>query len=206
MREAIFMSGRGGHGILLAGTIVAEAAMQAGLNVSWYPIYDPEVRGGRTTCMVVISDGPVGSPIAGRYTIAVLMDETSVEQQLPQVTEGGVALINTSLAQVPPGTQIRIVGLPVSQMAEEMGEERVANMVMLGMFSAATGALSVAQLAAALPSVLSERHHKLIPLNRQAMEAGFKAVEAEDRRAVAATAHAGATGTAATAGGSQNVG
>lgn len=178
MREAIFMSGRGGHGILLAGTIVAEAAMQAGLDASWYPIYDPEVRGGRTTCMVVISDTSVGSPIAGRYTVAVLMDEPAVEQFLSQVTEDGVALVNTSLAQVPPDAKVRTVGLPVSQMAEELGDERVANMVMLGMLSAATGVLSVEQLAAALPVVLSERHHKLIPLNRRAMEAGYEAARA----------------------------
>jgi 2-oxoglutarate ferredoxin oxidoreductase subunit gamma len=173
MREAIFMSGRGGHGILLAGTIVAEAAMQAGLDASWYPIYDPEVRGGRTTCMVVISDTAVGSPIAGRYSVAVLMDEPAVEQFLPQVNAGGVALVNSSLAQVPADAPVRVVAVPVSQMAEDLGDERVANM-----FAAATGALSVEQLTAALPTVLAERHHKLIPLNRQAMEAGYEAAQA----------------------------
>ena len=178
MREAIFMSGRGGHGILLAGTIVAEAAMQAGLNTSYYPIYDPEVRGGRTTCMVVIADGPVGSPIAGRYTAAVLMDEIAVERHLPEVAEGGVALINTTLAQIPEQTAVRIVGVPVSQLAEDLGDERISNMVMLGMLSAATGAVTLEQLGAALPVLISERHHKLIPLNLKAMEAGYQAAQA----------------------------
>ncbi len=175
MREAIFMSGRGGQGVLLSGTIVAEAAMQAGLNVSYYPIYDPEVRGGRTTCMVVVADGPVGSPIAGRYTTAVLMDEIAVERHLPEVAEGGVALVTTTLAEMPEETSARIVGAPVSQMAEDLGDERVSNMVMLGMLAGATGMLTVEQIAAALPVLIAERHHKLIPLNIRAIEAGYEA-------------------------------
>jgi 2-oxoglutarate ferredoxin oxidoreductase subunit gamma len=172
------MSGRGGQGVLLAGTIVAQAGMQAGLNVSWYPIYDPEVRGGRTTCMVVVSDGPVGSPIAGRYTAGVLMDEYAVERHLPEIGEGGVAVVNTSLAKLPTEATVRAVGLPVTKMAEDLGDERVSNMVMLGMLAAATGILTVDQLAEALPHVLSERNQKLIPLNRRAMQAGFEAAQA----------------------------
>ena len=179
MREAIFMSGRGGQGVLLAGQILSQAAMQAGLDVSWYPVYDPEVRGGRTTCMVVIADGPVGSPVAGRYSAAALMDEIAVERHLPKVAAEGVAIFNSSLAQAPPDDPHRLVALPATQMAEALGDERTTNMVMLGALAAATSVLTVEQLGAALPQVLGERHHHLIPLNLQAMAAGWAAAVAQ---------------------------
>lgn len=175
MRESVFMSGRGGQGVLLAGQIVAQAAMQAGLNVSWYPIYDPEVRGGRTTCMVVVADGPVGSPVAGKYSAALLFDEIAVERHLAAVTEDGVGMINASLAEVPPDS--RAAGLPATEMAEDLGTQQATNMVMLGALAAATGMLTVEQMAAALPELISARHHDLIPLNINALEAGYAAYQ-----------------------------
>lgn len=173
MREAIFMSGRGGQGVLLAGQLVAQAAMQAGLNTSWYPIYDPEVRGGRTTCMVVVADGPVGSPVAGRYSAAVLMDEYAVERHLPEVAEDGVAIVNTSLATIPEGEAGRCVGLPATAKAEEIMDERATNMVLLGALAAAKPFVTLEQMAEALRQFLPARRHDLIPLNLKAMEAGF---------------------------------
>jgi 2-oxoglutarate ferredoxin oxidoreductase subunit gamma len=175
MREAIFMSGRGGQGVLLAGQLVAQAAMEAGLNTSWYPIYDPEVRGGRTTCVVIVTDGPVGSPVAGQYSLAVLMDEYAVEHHLRELAEEGVAIVNTSLATVPEGEQERCVGLPATAMAEEIMDERATNMVLLGALAAARGFLTVDQMATALKQFLPPRRHDLIPLNVKAMEAGFGA-------------------------------
>ena len=173
MREAIFMSGRGGQGVLLAGQLIAQAAMEAGLNTSWYPVYDPEVRGGRTTCVVVVADGPVGSPVAGKYSLAVLMDDFAVEHQLQEVTKDGIAIINTSLATIPADTTVKCVGLPATKMAEGIMDERATNMVLLGALAAAKPLLTVEQMAGALKQFLPERRHDLIPQNVKAMEAGF---------------------------------
>lgn len=173
MREAIFMSGRGGQGVLLAGQLIAQAAMEAGLNTSWYPVYDPEVRGGRTTCVVVVADGEVGSPVAGRYSLAVLMDEFAVQHQLREVADGGIAIVNTSLAAVPEGAEGKCVGLPATERAEKIMDERATNMVLLGALVAVRPLVSVEQLATALQQFLPPRRHDLIPLNVQAMEAGF---------------------------------
>jgi 2-oxoglutarate ferredoxin oxidoreductase subunit gamma len=175
MRKAIFMSGRGGQGVLLAGQIIAQAAMEAGLNTSWFPIYDPEVRGGRTTCVVVVTDGPVGSPVAGRYDAALLMDEFAVEHQLQQVAPEGVAIVNTSLARIPEGAHARCLGLPATAMAEEIMDDRATNMVMLGALAAAGGPVSPAQMGEALRVLLPPRRHDLIPLNLKAMQAGYEA-------------------------------
>ncbi len=179
MRKAIFMSGRGGQGVLLAGQLVAQAAMEAGLNTSYYPIYDPEVRGGRTTCVVVVADGPVGSPVAGRYSLAVLMDEYAVRHHLPEVEPEGIAVINTSLAVVPEGTAVRCVGVPATQMAETIMDERATNMVMLGALAAAGSFLTVEQLSGTLPEFLPPRRHELIPLNIKAMEEGCAVARAQ---------------------------
>jgi 2-oxoglutarate ferredoxin oxidoreductase subunit gamma len=179
MREAIFMSGRGGQGVLLAGQLIAQAAMEAGLNTSWYPVYDPEVRGGRTTCVVVVADGPVGSPVAGRYSLAVLMDEYAVRHHLPEVADEGIAVINTSLAVVPGDAAVQCVGLPATQIAETIMDERATNMVLLGALAAARGFLSVAQISGALKEFLPPRRHDLIPLNVRAMEEGFAVARAQ---------------------------
>lgn len=176
MREAIFMSGRGGQGVLLAGQLIAQAAMEAGLNTSWYPVYDPEVRGGRTTCVVVVADGEVGSPVAGQYSLAVLMDEFAVEHQLREVAEEGTAVVNTSLATIPAGAENRTVGVPATQMAEQIMDERATNMVLLGALVAVRPLVTIEQLATALRQFLPERRHDLIPQNVQAMQAGFAAV------------------------------
>ncbi len=173
MREAIFMSGRGGQGVLLAGQLVAQAAMEAGLNTSWYPVYDPEVRGGRTTCVVVVADGEVGSPVAGKYSLAVLMDEFAVQHQLRELAEDGMAIVNTSLAMVPEEAKDRCVGLPATEMAEKIMDERATNMALMGALAAVRPLLRVKQLAAALKQFLPPRRHDLIPMNVKAMEAGF---------------------------------
>ncbi|HEY3396084.1 MAG TPA: 2-oxoacid:acceptor oxidoreductase family protein [Armatimonadota bacterium] len=177
MRHAIFMSGRGGQGVLLAGQIVAQAAVEAGLNTSWYPIYDPEVRGGRTTCMIVVADGPVGSPIAGQYTSALLMDEGAVERHLREIAPEGVAIVNTSLATVPAESTVRTVGVPATQMAEQIMDDRATNMVLLGALAAATQVLKVADLEAALAKLFSAKRSDLVALNVKAMEAGYQAAQ-----------------------------
>jgi 2-oxoglutarate ferredoxin oxidoreductase subunit gamma len=156
--------------------MIAEAAMQSGLEATWYPIYDPEVRGGRTTCVTVIADGAVGSPVAGRYSVALLFDQIGVDLHLEEVREDGLPLINSTLAEIPAHAPSRTTGIPASQMAEEMGEPRAANMVMLGALMAATGMLTLEQLGQALERFLA-RHPEAVAINLQALEAGYQKYE-----------------------------
>lgn len=172
MRSEVFMAGTGGQGVLLIGQLLTQAASDEGLQVSYFPIYSPEVRGGSTTCTVVIADGAVGSPISGRPASMLLMDQFSVDAQLARLKDGGLVLVNATLVRQLPREDVQALWIPATDKAREIGNERIANMVMLGAYVAATGVVPAEALEKALAVVLPQRHHKYLPLNTQALRAG----------------------------------
>jgi 2-oxoglutarate ferredoxin oxidoreductase subunit gamma len=174
MRNEVFMAGTGGQGVLLIGQLLAQAAAEEGLQASYFPIYSPEVRGGSTTCTVVTADGPVGSPVSGRPACMLLLDQLSVDTHLARLREGGLAVINTHLVRNVPRSDIGVLRIPATQSALEIGNERIANMVMLGAYVGATQAVTIAALEQALKVVLPERHHRYLPLNMAALRKGME--------------------------------
>jgi 2-oxoglutarate ferredoxin oxidoreductase subunit gamma len=179
MRNDVFMAGTGGQGVLLVGQLLTQAANEEGLQVSYFPIYSPEVRGGSTTCTIVIADGAVGSPLSGSPGAMVLMDQLSVDANIARLKPGGLAVVNTSWVHQVPRDDVRVVSVPAIEMSLKIGNERVANMVMLGAYVGATGVVSMAGLEKALKVVLPERHHKVLPLNMAALQAGAELAKAE---------------------------
>lgn len=180
--EFIF-AGFGGQGVMSMGMAIAYAAMYEGKQVSWLPSYGPEQRGGTANCMVVVSDQPVGSPLVTEPDCAVTMTLPSLEKFGPAVKPGGLLFINRSLVSGGAGREdVRVFALDVLQLAKDMGDSRVANMIMLGAVIAATGVVSLAAAAGALDRVLPERHHHLLELDREALVCGAAlAAEAEAR-------------------------
>lgn len=180
MEHQILIAGFGGQGVMLAGVLLAQAAMDEGREVSWAPSYGPEMRGGTAHCSVVISDEPVASPVVTRPTALVVLNGPSLERFEGSVVSGGVLVANASLLPVPPRrTDIRVVAVPASDWAAAHGAPAVANMVAVGALAAATQAVSLQALEQALERVVHPRHQHLLPLNRRALEEGFRlAVEA----------------------------
>lgn len=174
MRKEVFMAGSGGQGVLLIGQLLAQAALEEGLEVSWFPIYRPEVRGGFTSCTVVVAEGSVGSPISGQPACVLLMDQATADGYLSKARPGGMALVNTSLVHDAAREDLVIYGLAASEKAIELGEQKITNMVMLGAYVGLTQTVSLASLEAALLVVLPERHHRLISLNLQGLQAGME--------------------------------
>lgn len=167
------MAGIGGQGVNLAGQLIARAGMNAGLNVSWFPIYSPEVRGGSSTCTIILSDGRVGSPTSERPTSMVLMDVASAERFAGTLAEDGLLVINSSLIHhAPEGSRCRLIEVPANQIAAEIGNDRTVNMALIGAWAAGTGALTVADVAQSLREMLPERHHVHMPDNEAALERG----------------------------------
>lgn len=166
------MAGTGGQGVLTIGQLLTYAADADGLAVSYFPVYSPEVRGGSTTCTIVISDGAVGSPISGRPAAMLLMDQVSIDANLARLRDGGVLLYNSSLVREVPRDDIRAIAVPATDMAMQIGSDRITNMVMLGAYVGATDAVSMEALENALRQILPERHHKLLPMNMDALRAG----------------------------------
>lgn len=173
-QQEIIFAGFGGQGIMSMGMLLAYAGMQAGKEVSWIPSYGPEMRGGTANCAVVVGDDPIASPLVNEPTAAVVMNSPSVARFAPQITPGGVLLVNASMA--PTDTvdrnDITVASVPATGTANELGNIRIANMVALGAFLELVPVVSLEAVEEALTAVLPPRRHSLIPLNREALKRG----------------------------------
>jgi 2-oxoglutarate ferredoxin oxidoreductase subunit gamma len=178
MRYDLFMSGFGGQGVLLAGTLLSHAAIIEGKNVVFLPSYGVEKRGGAAACTVVISDGDVGSPVVGNPSVGVILNQISLEKYGKKIKPGGVCIINSSLVDLSgfDRKDIEIISIAMNTVAMELGDPRMANMVAVGAYAAKTGAVSLKALADALAETLPERNHRFIPANIRALEAGASQV------------------------------
>jgi 2-oxoglutarate ferredoxin oxidoreductase subunit gamma len=173
MQEAIIISGFGGQGALFAGQLLAYAVMEQGYHVTWIPSYGPEMRGGKARCTIIVSDEEIGSPLVRRPSAAIVLNIPSMEAFEPAVKPGGVLVVNSSL--VPLRSQrddIRVIYEPATDLAIEMGNARLANVICLGALVKATGVVSLEAVEVALENHLPERHRKLLGLNKQALHRG----------------------------------
>ena len=155
------------------GLNLAQAAMSEGKNVTYLPSYGAEVRGGTANCTVAISDEEIASPVASSPEFIVVMNQPSLVRFQNQVQSGGLLFINSSLteAEISRG-DIDVVSVPANGIAEELGNPRGANMVMLGAFTKKTNLVSLSSVAQELRNTLKNRQ-KLIAINRQALTAGY---------------------------------
>ena len=172
--EEMVMAGFGGQGIVLAGKLLAQTAMRAGLEVTYMPSYGAEVRGGTANCMVIVSNKPIACPVVGNPNSLVICNKASLSKFAPRLKPGGLLIFNNSLIRsvhsVPDG--VTVIGVPAEEIAVESGSPKSANMVMLGAYLGRRGHLSPQQAAEALPDVLAERHYKTIPINAEALRRG----------------------------------
>lgn len=176
MLQEIILAGFGGQGVMSMGQLLAYAGLMEEKNVSWIPSYGPEMRGGTANCSVTISDEPVSSPIVAEPDTLIVLNRPSLEKFEKEIKSGGVLLINSSLIDIESNRKdIRVLKIPANDLAnEKLGNSRVANMIILGAFVELTGAVSIESVVSALKKVLPEYRHKLIPLNRQALEMGVE--------------------------------
>jgi 2-oxoisovalerate ferredoxin oxidoreductase beta subunit len=178
IEEARFkIAGFGGQGVLLLGLVLSQAGMLARRQVSWIPSYGPEMRGGTANCSVTISDHEIGSPLIENPTALVAMNGPSLEKFADDVEPGGTIYWNASLVDTAPARgDVTNIPVPANKIAEELGNPRVANMVMLGAMLAGESVISKQAAEAALPAVVLSRP-EMIQLNVKAIEAGMEAVK-----------------------------
>lgn len=170
---SIILAGFGGQGILSAGKMAAEAALIEGHEVSWFPSYGPEMRGGTANCSVVISDDVIGSPVINDADVLIALNQPSLEKFEEQLKPGGIIIIDSSLIKVvPQRTDIRFIPIASSEIANELGNMAYATIVLLGCLSAATGCFKRESFEAALREVLPERRYHMIPSNLEAFDKG----------------------------------
>ena len=165
----MFFAGSGGQGVLLMGQIVTYAAMLEGKEATFLPSYGPEMRGGTANCTVVVSDKPVSCPLIYEADIAVVMNLPSMDKFEPMVKKGGWLFYNESIIDRKPNRDdIRTIAVDLAARSEALGNDKVANMVMLGEVVRGTGVVQTETVFHVFEKVFSGRKAALIPLNRRA--------------------------------------
>ena len=172
--QDVIIAGFGGQGVMLIGNLLAQAGMEHGLEVSFIPVYGAEMRGGTANCTVVLDEHPIGSPLVREPLSTIILNEPSLAKFQPRLAAGGVQIVNASLvAQNLLDASRRTVYIPVNDMAHELGNVKMANMVALGAWLKATGALPLNVVQDALTRVVSAHYAKLISANAKALEQGY---------------------------------
>jgi len=179
MRHDVFLAGYGGQGVLLAGNLLSYAAIHEGMNVSFFPVYGVEKRGGSAMCTIVFANGDTGSPVVGYPSVSVILNQLSFDKYAAKVKQGGICIVNSSLVECDgvEMPEVELVRIPMNQIALDLGDVRMVNMVACGAYIAKTGALTLESLSEALKKALPERNHRLIPLNIKAINEGVAAAK-----------------------------
>ena len=178
MKKEVIISGFGGQGVMSIGKNLVEAGMEEHFFVTWAPSYGPEMRGGTANCHVGISTDPIGAPMFSHPTELIAMNAPSIEKFAPKVRSGGSVFINTSVVKEEFHREdVSVYYIPCDDIAAELGNLKVANMVMLGAYIGATGALKVETVEKMIHEMFTGSKAKLIPLNLTALQRGLAAVQ-----------------------------
>ena len=176
MTEKSLFAGFGGQGIVSLGQIWVFCGMQEGKNVTYFPFYGAEKRGGVARAGVIISDEEIASPLVTTPDSVLVMNSDSLPICEEILRKDGLMLINSSLVRENPRrNDIRVVKIEATGLAEKAGHGRFANMVALGAMAKLTGALSLDKAEEILREYFPDKP-QLLPMNLQAIELGLKAV------------------------------
>lgn len=177
--QQVICAGFGGQGVMSMGQLLTYAGMIEEKNVSWLPSYGPEMRGGTANCSVIVSDQMVGSPIVTDATAVIAMNLPSLIKFEQDLVKDGMLLINSSLIDRKASREdIKGYYIPANEIAVEIGNAKVANMVMLGAFLELTKVVKVESVMAALRKVFGPAKEHLMPANEKALKMGAEAVKA----------------------------
>ncbi|MEZ4485390.1 MAG: 2-oxoacid:acceptor oxidoreductase family protein [Syntrophotaleaceae bacterium] len=178
MNDNIFMAGFGGQGILLIGNLLAYAAIEEGRNASFFPAYGPEKRGGAAMCSIIVADGEIGSPVVGRPNNVLLLNQDAMDKYFSRIHPGGLCLYNSSLidASDHQRNDIAVLAIPANQIATDVGNVKLVNMVMLGALLALNPLVKLDSIKDALDTIIPERNKRFIPANLKALDRGFNFV------------------------------
>jgi 2-oxoglutarate ferredoxin oxidoreductase subunit gamma len=174
MEKRLLVAGSGGQGILFLGKLIAYAAMLGGKEVTWFPSYGAEMRGGTANCTVIISDEMIGSPVVRSIDVLIAMNEASCVRFSKKLQAGGILVCDDSVngcGEDLPG--VSIVRVPALQLSADLNSPLSANMVMAGAFARATGLLQLSAVVKALEEITPARMAKTLRLNIDIISKGF---------------------------------
>lgn len=177
VNEKVIIAGFGGQGVMTMGQLLSYAATDKGINTLWFPSYGPETRGGTANCSVTISEKTVNSPVISTPDSVIIMNKPSLNKFMPKLKENGHCFVNTSLiTDVKYKDNINVYEVAINDIALELGNLKVANMVMLGAYLAITKVFTEDEIIDIMKKKFTGSKAGLIDINRKALEAGRKAV------------------------------
>lgn len=182
MLKEIVIAGFGGQGVLSMGKILAYSGIMEDKEVSWFPAYGPEQRGGTANVTVIISDEPISSPVVNNYDIAIVLNQPSLDKFEEKVKPGGVLIydqygINNKVKR----KDIDVYCVNAMEESMKMENTKVFNMIILGGLLKVSPMLKIENVMKGLKETLPERHHHLLPMNEQAILRGMYIVEMEQK-------------------------
>ena len=178
MQKEIIISGFGGQGVLFGGQVLAYAAMDSGKDVTWIPSYGPEMRGGTANCTVIIADHEIGSPLVKNPPLAIALNLPSFDKYEDLLAPGGTLIVNRSMVdREAKRTDINVVFVPCNEIAEQIGDKKLLNMVAMGALLTSLPEISLGDVQKALEAHLPARHKHLLPKNYEALKRGFESAQ-----------------------------
>lgn len=180
METNLCVAGFGGQGIMTLGKFLATATCDStDKNVTFFPSYGAEQRGGTANCFVVISDEMVGAPLGDVMDDMIVMNEPSLDKFLDRLKTGGTLFINSSIVKKEiKRKDIKVISAPVTELALEMGNAKILNVIMLGVYVGYTEVISPEVVWKTIEEKLGKKP-KLLPLNREAFEKGLELGKAQ---------------------------
>ena len=175
MEKNFIIAGFGGQGVLLAGEVLANAFMILGKSVTWYPSYGAEMRGGTVNCEIVMSDDEVSEVNKSNSDFVIALNQASFDKFLAKIKEGGWMIANSTLVkEIRMRTDINYLFAPISKLAEEIGNIKMANILALGLVAKASKLINLETLEKALENVIPQHRKHLLPLNLKALKIGYE--------------------------------
>lgn len=178
MTKEIIIAGFGGQGVLSMGKILAYSGLMENKEVSWFPSYGPEQRGGTANVTVILSDNQISSPIVNEFDVAIILNQPSLDKFESQVKSGGILIYDPSGSQhVPTRKDIFIYKIKAMDTASLMKNAKAFNMIVLGGLLKVCPIVGLDNVMLGLKKSLPERHHGLLPMNEQAILKGMEIIQ-----------------------------
>ncbi len=178
MKKEIIIAGFGGQGVLSMGKILAYAGLMEDKEVTWMPAYGPEQRGGTANVTVIVSQEKISSPILSSFDVAIVLNQPSLKKFESKVKPGGILIYEESTIIDPPTRKdINIYHINAVEGAIQMNNSKAFNMVVLGGLLKVMPIVTIESVIKGLYKSLPERHHKLIPMNEQAIQKGKELIK-----------------------------
>lgn len=179
MTEELIIAGFGGQGVLSMGKILAYSGIMQGMEVSWFPSYGPEMRGGTANVTVILSQERVNSPVLHLYDTAIVLNQQALDKFEPRIKKGGILLYDgNGITRHPERRDIKIFRIDAAEEAARMASIKTFNMIVLGAYLRIKPVVELENVMKGLKKSLPARHHHLLAVNETAVKRGLEIVKA----------------------------